>query len=106
MAARGLSAAQVARKYARQQATPACIQSLLMQINADAVRLVRTQFQQVMRYTVCRLADCVPRVTRPFAHPSLTLDCPMPSAASFEWANFYMVHDGKLALYRQSGDSS
>jgi hypothetical protein len=47
MAALDLSAAQAARKYAGGQQVSAPIQSLLMQIYADAVCWVRTQFQHV-----------------------------------------------------------
>jgi hypothetical protein len=48
MAALDLSAAQAARKYAEGQQPSVPIQSLLMQTNADAVCLVKTQFQQII----------------------------------------------------------
>ena len=47
MAAFDFSAAQAAASMAEGQQASVPIQSLLMQINADAVCLVRTQFQQL-----------------------------------------------------------
>jgi hypothetical protein len=48
MAAFDFSPAQAAAGMAEGQQTSVLIQSLLMQIDADAVCLVRTQFQQVI----------------------------------------------------------
>jgi hypothetical protein len=48
MAAFDFSAAQATASMAEGQHASVPIQSLLMQINADAVSLVRTQFQQLI----------------------------------------------------------
>jgi hypothetical protein len=50
MAAFDFWAAQAGRKYGRRTTCVRAIQSLLMQINADAVCLVRSQFQHIKVY--------------------------------------------------------
>jgi len=64
MAAFDFSPAQAAASMAEGQQASVPIQSLLMQIDADAVCLVRTQFQQIIRNWPFNHPGVGPAVTR------------------------------------------
>ena len=64
MAAFDFSPAQAAASMAEEQQASVPIQSLLMQIDADAVCLVRTQFQQILHLTSLQRTKSVPTLNR------------------------------------------